>query len=153
MKYDGSEIFDKDGYLVLNLLGEEWASWPKGTLKPSYRVSTCGRFVRIIGNGWQILNPQKQRTGQVTVSVNDNGKQVTKVLKNIVADVWVDNPNQLPNIRLKDESLPISSNNLEFYDFQSDRTEKALARKELIALVKTLSLVELKTLTYLAQQL
>tara|TARA_R110000824_G_scaffold168256_1_gene345280 strand:- start:48 stop:500 length:453 start_codon:yes stop_codon:yes gene_type:complete len=146
MNYLGNETFDKDGLLVPNLLGEEWKGWPVIEENPYYQVSTHGRFRRIIGKGWQLINPQKQASGQITVSVNDNGSQKTKALKKIVAEVWVPNQNQLPNVRLRDKELPMISSNLEWYNFKESKSVRKEIRTKILAKIDKLCMSELEVL-------
>lgn len=147
MNYNGHQTFDKYGHLINNMLGEEWASWPKDEEISKYQVSTAGRVRRIIGAGWQIINPIIMRDGSVTVRLNVGGKQKTLALKKLVAEVWVKNIFSAPNVLIiNDNPSDLRSCNLAWYDLTELRKEKTKVREFLHAKIKMMDLESLRKL-------
>lgn len=84
-----------------------------------YQVSNYGR-VRSIGNGYtwktvRILKQTKQKNGYMFVTLYKEGKQKHSYIHRLVAEVFVPNPYNLPQINHKDEDKSNNNfNNLEW---------------------------------------
>ena len=135
-----NQTFDKHGLLVDNLLDEEWKAWPKGEVMPTYEASTHGRFRRKITIGWQLLKPRHLMNDTVVVSINDNGKQKTKALKNIIAEVWIKNTFKAPNVKtVNGKEYDLHKRNLVWYDFRGDQKISTDLTKKITSRLKNLS--------------
>lgn len=94
---------------------------------PGYQVSSIGRVKSMERkvkkwNGYRtvrerILKPGKNRGGYLIVFLYKEEKRKTMLLHRLVADAFLPNPNNLPQVNHKDEN-PLNNNveNLEFCD-------------------------------------
>lgn len=109
-----------------------------------YQISNYGRVKSLNYNKTKqekILKPQKSTKGYLTVGLNKNGKQVRKQIHRLVAEAFLENPNNLPQVNHKDEDK--SSNivsNLEWCDSKYNnnygtRTERCSRRVDQIDMV------------------
>lgn len=158
MKYDGNSTFDKDGVLVENLLGEEWAAWPRNTYQPKYQVSTAGRIRRIIGEGWRLMNPTTMPDGNITIVISIDSKRMTRSLKKLIAEVWVKNLNNLDDVlTINGLKHDLRSCNLTWHNWRDTRNKISRENKQLrfkiAARIKSLNKAQLleldKLLTHL----
>ena len=114
------------------ILIEEWRDI-KG-YEGSYMVSNLGRIKSLVGwNGYEyikrdkILNPYKQKVGQEyyrsVVKLHKNGKKKDKKVHRLVADAFIPNPENKPNINHKDGN-PLNNivSNLEWCSQQENIT-------------------------------
>lgn len=80
--------------------------WEKIDGFSRYEVSNCGK-VRSYAQNKQgkIMSASLQRKGYLAVSIiDDNGKKYTKKLHRLVAEAFIPNPNNLPQVNHKDEN-------------------------------------------------
>ena len=86
--------------MIQNLPNEEW--------KPiegfeDYQVSTCGRAKSLKWGKERILRTKKTR-GYLCVNLYKEGKQYSKRVHRLVAETFIPNPNNLPEVNHKDEN-------------------------------------------------
>lgn len=72
-------------------------------------VKTCGNGRRIVGG--RIVNPVKCTNGYLEVQMHIKGKVIIKLLHRAVAEAFLPNPDNLPEVNHKDED--ISNNTLQ----------------------------------------
>ena len=95
---------------------ETWKSIPGYACYPVYQVSTLGRVKRLTVNGDRIIKPFKKH-GYLYVGLCKNGKQTHYRLHRLVAEAFLPNPDNLPQINHKDEDKSNNRvNNLEWCD-------------------------------------
>lgn len=90
--------------------------------KGLYQVSNLGN-VKSLGNGnsnnskEKILKPTKDKKGYLTVDLYKDGKRKIYKVHRLVAKVFIENPNNLPQVNHKDEDKTNNAvENLEFCD-------------------------------------
>ena len=71
------------------------------------RVRSLDRFYYRLHKG-KVLSPTKDRYGYLTVTLNCNGKSKTIKIHRLVAQAFIENPDNLPQVNHKDE---VKSNN------------------------------------------
>ena len=131
------KMFDKHNNEVVALLGEEWVNYPKCNPTASYQASTGGRLRRHKGNHYLMVNTKISMSGVTTVSISIDGKQTTRCLKNIIAEVFVPNPENLPNVRCLDgNNYNFRSDNLYWYNYRAMVMGEADSRKKVKAMLK-----------------
>ena len=92
-------------------MSEEWR--PVVGYEGLYEVSSYGRvrsldrFYYRLHKG-KVLSPTKDRYGYLTVTLNCNGKSKTIKIHRLVAQAFIENPDNLPQVNHKDE---VKSNN------------------------------------------
>ena len=80
-----------------------------------YQVSNLGRVRSLITN--KILKQQKDKNGYLFVGIRKNGKRKFKKIHRLVAEAFLDNPNNLPEVNHKDENKTNNVvSNLEYCD-------------------------------------
>lgn len=80
-----------------------------------YQVSNLGRVKSLIGHE-KILKPEI-RTGYYAVNLSKNNKQKSKRIHRLVAETFIPNPDNLPQVNHKDENkLNNNVANLEWCD-------------------------------------
>lgn len=78
-----------------------------------YQVSNCGR-VNSLGNGKsnnskeRILKPGKNRDGYLIVKLHKDGKQKTYYVHRLVAEAFIPNPLNLPEVNHKTENKQLN---------------------------------------------
>lgn len=93
---------------------EEWK--PVVGYEGLYEVSSLGRvrsldrFYYRLHKG-KVLSPTKDRYGYLTVTLNCNGKSKTIKIHRLVAQAFIENPDNLPQVNHKDENP--SNNNVD----------------------------------------
>ena len=70
---------------------------------PDYEVSNLGRVCSFKGKYPKILKPYKNREGYLIVRVCNGGKQVRKTIHRLVAETFVPNPENKPEVNHIDE--------------------------------------------------
>ena len=87
-----------------------------------YQISNLGN-VKSLGNGnsnnskEKILKPTKDKKGYLTVDLYKDGKRKIYKVHRLVAKVFIENPNNLPQVNHKDEDKTNNAvENLEFCD-------------------------------------
>ena len=66
-----------------------------------YQVSNLGRVYSIRNN--KILKPKLNRCGYLSVNLKYKGSHVTKSIHRLVAEAFIPNPNDFPQVNHKDE--------------------------------------------------
>ena len=83
----------------------------------NYQVSNLGRLKSLKYGKERILKPQKDKYKYSIVSLCKQGKVKTYKVHRLVAQAFIDNPNNLPQVNHKDEDKTNNaSSNLEFCD-------------------------------------
>jgi hypothetical protein len=88
-----------------------------------YQVSNLGN-IKALGNGGsnskeRILNPQKNNKCYLQVGLRKQGKRKFYLIHRLVAEAFINNPQNLPQINHKDEDKTNNQvNNLEWCDCQ-----------------------------------
>lgn len=67
-----------------------------------YQVSNCGRIKSFKRGKEKIMKPRKDKDGYLLVNLWKDGKRITKRVHRLVAEAFLDNPNNLPCINHKD---------------------------------------------------
>lgn len=74
---------------------------------PNYMISSYGR-IKSLGNNKtrkeKILKPKKKRNGYLQVHLSKNGKLKSFQIHRLVAEAFIPNPNNYPQINHKDEN-------------------------------------------------
>lgn len=86
-----------------------------------YQVSNLGRVKSNPRNGTikevRILKPQKQQNGYLFVRLYKNGKAKKYLIHRLVAEAFIENPNNLPEVNHKNEDKTCNEDwNLEWCD-------------------------------------
>tara|TARA_R110000850_G_scaffold276334_2_gene418150 strand:- start:5 stop:475 length:471 start_codon:yes stop_codon:yes gene_type:complete len=154
MKYDGNGTFDKDGNFLSPVLGEYWSGWPKARPKPDYQISNLGRVRRISAEGWQLLKHAVMPNGDITIGlVTDEGRK-TYMLKRLVAEVWVDNDKNEPDVLLKNGiKSDLRIGNLAWYDWRAAKKSKKQFAENILQRVRGLDIKSLERLDQILNQL
>lgn len=80
-----------------------------------YQISNLGKIKSLIGNS-KILKPEI-RTGYYSVELCKNGKRIHKRIHRLVAETFIPNPDNLPQVNHRDENkLNNQLDNLEWCD-------------------------------------
>lgn len=74
------------------------------------RIKSKDRYVRVCGGGKRlvkskIIKPNICTNGYYEASLNYAGKRTVKLLHRVVAETFLDNPNNLPEVNHKDEDI------------------------------------------------
>lgn len=69
-----------------------------------YQVSNWGRVKSLKWGKEKIMTPRKDRGGYLQVHLCKDGKQYMKLAHRLVAQHFIDNPNNLPEVNHKDEN-------------------------------------------------
>ena len=69
-----------------------------------YQVSNCGRVKSIKFGKERILKPKKDKYGYLHVNLYKNSKRKDFLVHRLVAEAFLDNPNNLPLVNHKDEN-------------------------------------------------
>ena len=95
---DGEEFIDVKGY------------------SGAYQVSNLGRVKKNFANGKSMIRKQRYtREGYLMVTIWKNNKSKTKKVHRLVAETFLDNPNNYPQVNHKDEDP--TNNTLENLEF------------------------------------
>ena len=80
-----------------------------------YAITSCGKVWSYRSK--RFLNPSKQSTGYLAVSLCKDGTRKSYTIHRLVAEVYLPNPNNLPQVNHKDENKTHNYiNNLEWCD-------------------------------------
>ena len=84
-------------------------------LAERYVITDLGRFIIATGKCWRTGSPGIKPGGYKFVGVVENGRTQYKMLHRLVAEAFVDNPNNLPEVNHKDgNKLNNAATNLEW---------------------------------------
>ena len=78
----------------------------RGNVYSVERLNSRGRKI-----GGRILKPNYRRDGYLVVNLHNNGKRKTKKIHRLVAEAFIPNPNNLPQVNHRDEDK--TNNNVE----------------------------------------
>lgn len=114
----------------------------------TYEISNLGRVKRLKGfhcRADRILKPKKSKSGYLYVNLSQDNKAKPKTVHRIVAETFLPNPDNLPQVNHKDEDKANNCvSNLEWctvsqninYGTRNDRTKETLSKP---VIQKTLS--------------
>lgn len=111
------------------------------------RIKSKERYVRVCNGGYRlvkskIIKPCRCTNGYYEASLSKNGKRTVRLLHRVVAEAFIDNPKNLPEVNHKDED--ISNNcvtNLEWCTSKYNanygkRNEKMMKNRETVAVLQ-----------------
>lgn len=115
------------------LIGE-----PKADLRdiegfPKYKIDRTGKVVSFYGSTPRVLRTYLNNKGYECIDLKENGKRSHKLVHRLVAEAFIDNPENLPEINHKDEDKTNNcADNLEWcshsynnsYGYKIDRFKK-----------------------------
>lgn len=83
-------------YDLIQIFFEEWKPVPTF---PQYEISSLGRIRKKQKDGkWKYLKPSPNKLGYYCIFLYDKGKKKTFYLHRLVAEAFLPNPNNLPEI-------------------------------------------------------
>lgn len=109
--------------------------WKTIEYAPNYRVSTLGQVSNIYGH---VLCPFENEKGYLKIDLRVNGKRKRFFVHRLVADAFINNPNDLPQVNHKNENKKDNRvNNLERctaayninFGSRSEKVAKRLGKK------------------------
>lgn len=123
---------------------EVWKRYPTGKGEVEYYVSNKGQ-VKSVKNGVEhILKPQKQSAGYLCVFLSVNGYKECKLIHRLVGEMFLDNPDNKPQINHKDQDK--TNNDVENLEFVTARENMNYGDiKERIANKKRVAIIAINT--------